>query len=560
MKQNYDFRFNMPTPSDKAIEGHKDFDALMKEFEKTTTTASPAQTRPIYITWMARAAGVAILIGGLAWVFSINSEKSIETRTIKHFASQEYVNPPIKGLRDAPTEAKLVAEKGGAIKSKSGSTYQIAANSLQTQDGQPVTGEVTIKYREMHDYVDFFLSGIPMEYDSAGTKYQLESAGMVEIYAEQNGEKLAISPERPIQVELISKLPLKKSEVVPKFNIYQLDIPERNWNFRDVDNVQLVKREEGNKGSEKEILKSIAKKERTAIASIESEFPEPKSPLKPQKANGNDFVFNLDFQGEQILSSESVSADESKRLFEKYQDAMWQVKLGTGVAASDLNQAWDNAQIKPLSNIDFELSLIKDGKPLKVIVNPVMSGEEYQNALEEYQGLLAEYSKELKARNGKVSSAIADVKDKFSNQRNSALANLEAVVDDAYYPATVINRFAVTDFGIWNCDRPYLPKGEKIAGSFVDDKNNKFDDHTAFLVDRNRNTVIRYYATEGTKVKVNEKSDNLLWIVTNDEKIAVFRPEDFAKLEESNLEKTFVLDVIDAPLASEADIREILAF
>ncbi len=559
MKHNYDFRFNMPTPSDKAIEGHKDFDALMKEFEKTTTTAPLAPTRSIYRTWMARAAGVAILIGGLVWVFTQFNSDSFEKRQDAHFASQEFVNPPIKGFKDAPTEAKLVAEKGGAIRSESGSTYQIAANSLQTQDGQPVTGEVTIKYREMHDYVDFFLSGIPMTYDSAGTTYQLESAGMVEIYAEQNGEKLAISPDRPIQVELISKLPLKKSEIVPKFNIYQLDIPARNWNFRDVDNVQLVEREE-DENSEGQILKDFAKKERSAIASVESEFPEPKSPLKPQKANGNDFVFNLDFQGDQILSSNSVSADESKKLFEKYQEAMWQVKPGTGVSANDLRQAWDDAQIKPLSNTDFELSLIKDGQRLNVIVNPVMSGEEYQKELENYQALLAEYSKQLEARNSKVSAAIAEVKDKFSNQKEEALANLEALVDDAYYPATVINRFAVTDFGIWNCDRPYLPKGEKIAGSFVDDKNNKFDDHTAFLVDRNRNTVIRYYATEGTKVNVNEKSDHLLWIVTNDEKLAIFRPEDFAKLENTDLEKTFVMDVIDAPLASEADIREILAF
>ena len=554
MKHNYDFRFNMPIPSEKAIEEHKDFEALMKEFEKTTTTAPPAQTRPIYMTWMARAAGVAILIGGLAWVFTQNSGPTFVEKQDEYFASQEFVNPPLKGFKDAPTEAKLVAEKGGAIKSKSGSTYQIAANSLQTQDGQPVTGEVTIKYREMHDYVDFFLSGIPMTYDSAGTKYQLESAGMVEIYAEQNGEKLAISPERPIQVELISKLPLKKSEVVPQFNIYQLNIEKRNWNFRDVDNIQLVEREGEGENSEKQILKDLAKKERSAIASVESEFPEPKSPLKPQKSNGNTFVFSLDFVS-------SLSVDEgSKVVFEKHKESMWQVKPGTGVTRKDLAQNWEGAQIKPLSNSDFELILINNGERLNTIVNPVMSGEEYHKALEEYQGLLAEYSKELEARNSKVSAAIADVKDKFSNQRSTALANLEALVDDAYYPATVINRFAVTDFGIWNCDRPYLPKGEKIAGSFVDDKNNKFDNHTAFLVDRNRNTVVRYYATEGTKVKVNEKSDNLLWIVTNDEKIAIFRPEDFAKLEESNLEKTFVLDVIDAPLASEADIREILAF
>lgn len=42
---------------------------------------------------------------------------------------------------------------------------------------------VKITYREFADPIDFFVSGIPMEYDSAGRKYNFESSGMCEINA-----------------------------------------------------------------------------------------------------------------------------------------------------------------------------------------------------------------------------------------------------------------------------------------------------------------------------------------------------------------------------------------
>ena len=560
--RNYDFKLNHPIPSDDAIAKHMDFAKLLSDFEKTqeveeTSKGRVVPMRPMF-RWLSAAAGVAILVGAVTFFF--NTKEDFKTKQDAYFAAMDYVNPPMADLQEAPVESKFVAEKGGTIKSPNGSKYKISPNALQTSDGSPVSGEVTIKYREMHDYVDFFLAGIPMTYDSAGIEWQLESAGMVEITAEQDGKQLQISPEKPIQVELISQLPLRKSEVVPNFNIYKLNQGVRNWEFQNVDNMQIVERIGVEEGKAEASIKKLAQQERQALASIENTLPEPLAPTKPNRANGNNFVFDMDFQGDAILQSESVNASEGAKLVEKYNDAMWQVKPGTGVGKSDINKEWDDVKIKPLSNVDFEMTFVKNGEEFKVKVNPVLSGEEYQEALEHYQGLLADYSEKLEARNDKLRSETQNVKDKFAGMKMDILKNTPSEDDDKVYPTKVINRFSVTAFGIWNCDRPYLPEGQKVEGSFVDTKNKTYDKHTAFFVDKTRNTVVRYLATEGTQVKVNEKAEQLLWVVTEDNQLAVFRPEDFAKLEENGIDQKFLMNVIEQKATSEKDIREILAF
>src|SRR5690606_29139780 len=130
------------------------------------------------------------------------------------------VNPPFTEVKKEFKTVKIKSEKGGEFSGKNGSKYTVPANALTDETGKVVEGDVTIHYREMHDYVDFFVSGIPMTYDSAGKQYQFESAGMVEIFAEMEGKRLNISPENPIKVELVTELSRSRDTEVPKYNIY----------------------------------------------------------------------------------------------------------------------------------------------------------------------------------------------------------------------------------------------------------------------------------------------------------------------------------------------------
>ena len=58
----------------------------------------------------------------------------------------------------------------------------------------------------------------------------------------------------------------------------------------------------------------------------------------------------------------------------------------------------------------------------------------------------------------------------------------------------------------------------------------------------------------------NKFSENLLWIVTSENKLAVFPPEKFKDIDKQEGEYTFVMDLVDEEIASEDDVRRILQF
>ena len=114
--------------------------------------------------------------------------------------------------------------------------------------------------------------------------------------------------------------------------------------------------------------------------------------------------------------------------------------------------------------------------------------------------------------------------------------------------------------GIWNCDRPIPPSEQRFKASFADKNGNTFHNRTAYLVDKSRNTVKQFYTAEKTPLNFNENSENLLWLLTEDNKIAVFRPEDFKRINQPKGSYQFEMTVIDKEIKSEADVRAVLHF
>ena len=72
--------------------------------------------------------------------------------------------------------------------------------------------------------------------------------------------------------------------------------------------------------------------------------------------------------------------------------------------------------------------------------------------------------------------------------------------------------------------------------------------------------MVRIYAKDGAKVRFDQKSDNLMWMVTKNNQIAVFKPNDFKKINEENDKHTFMLQVKPDALKSEEDVRKVLRF
>ena len=69
------------------------------------------------------------------------------------------VAPPIKGVDVPFKDYKVEVAKGAVLETATGSTISIPANAFIDKDGNPIEGEVTIKFREFHDATDIIASG-----------------------------------------------------------------------------------------------------------------------------------------------------------------------------------------------------------------------------------------------------------------------------------------------------------------------------------------------------------------------------------------------------------------
>jgi len=169
--------------------------AKVKTYRTPNSVEGTPRYRWIYPVLAMAAAG---LVGVVMMILNPAPKADSAAEAKAYFASQPFINPPIKTLKPTYQEQSVDANKGGTYIYENGSTVVVPPSAFINGQGGLVEGSVEIKYREFHDYVDFFISGIPMDYDSMGTRYQLESAGMVEIYAEQNGERLKMNPSTSI--------------------------------------------------------------------------------------------------------------------------------------------------------------------------------------------------------------------------------------------------------------------------------------------------------------------------------------------------------------------------
>lgn len=158
------------------------------------------------------------IIGGIALgiVASCGTQESASENTAA-------IRPPLEGVDVPMTDFTFDASRGSTIRTRTGTHIRIPEQALTDANGKPVKGKVKLRFREFHSSADILASGIPMRYDSAGTKYDFLSAGMFEIRAEQNGEALQIGEGKKIDVELAS---FREDE---GYSFYELNPQTGDW-------------------------------------------------------------------------------------------------------------------------------------------------------------------------------------------------------------------------------------------------------------------------------------------------------------------------------------------
>ncbi|HBG71553.1 MAG: hypothetical protein A2W93_07925 [Bacteroidetes bacterium GWF2_43_63] len=162
---------------------------------------------------------LVLLLGISIFAYSCGNDKNAAIRKI---------SPPVAKVDMGTNVFSIDPTKDTLLTIESGSTIFIPANSLTGADNKPYKGKAQVEYEEYMNQAEVILSGIPMQYDSAGETHYFESAGMFTIDAETpQGEKLKIADGKSVTVSQASPW----ADQTTGFNFYQFDTVAGKWRY-----------------------------------------------------------------------------------------------------------------------------------------------------------------------------------------------------------------------------------------------------------------------------------------------------------------------------------------
>ncbi len=582
MSKNYNFKFNPEQPASDEIRQHRDFEGLLQRYEAEGRRSRRSKAVRLAFRGVSAVAAAALLLLGIR--AALNLGEPAPTLSNEAFlAEQPFVDPPVEGLA-VPTFAnfRVNTAKGGVYEYPSGSKLVVPAAAFADDYGRLIGGEVDVFYREMHDYVDFFTSGMPLRYDSAGQAFQLESAGMIELYAEQNGRRVQLATGKKIDIELASEIFIRADRLnsPPAYHVYYLDTVGNQWRYQDIDRLQFLENQtvlqddplRDEKAALLLQLQAIETDQEKSLSALESSIPMPVKPLRPVQADGNRPTLELNFLDGSVEVEDTENGqvqDELAQLQRMYNNVIWQISEDSpAYDERAFSVAWESVRIRPINNRDYELTLIHPQNQVTLIVSPVMLGQDYQDALDRYAAELTAYREAMAAREARLREEREAINEQAGRKKQAALAAYDAEVDVAPQEEAgrylvrrkVINQFKADKLGVWNCARPIPVQSRPLQAKYKDQYGNTYPEEKLYLVDKSKNTVYQFYSGSDVIKGLNDSADNLIWMVTPDQKIAVLRPEQLRRINQKpGKPTTLEVELLDQP-ADAKEVRKMLAF
>lgn len=535
---------NRPKISADEIAQRQDFDSVLKA---NATANKPFFKKPWFLSGV-----VVATVAVISTIALLNKEEPdtktdlaiIETQhdslALEKVYSEELskpcIAPPIDGLNIPYTTYKVIAENGGKFEFKTGSIFTIPKNAFIDKNGNAIKGEVEIRYREFHDMVDVFVAGIPMTYDSAGTRYHFESAGMLEMKAYQNGTEVGMAKNKSINIEMAS------NDADPKHNLYLLDTAQNNWACLGKDKIvkpvaseKLEKKEPVSFNSSSEYKTLETKKAEAKIVREEKIAALPKAPAepkKPAKVNAAKYTFDIDVNTKEfpelaVYKGVLFEVGDENKNFDK---SMYDV-------------IYDNASIKngTRKNENYLLTLLKGSKKIDLIVYPVFEGKNYETAIKAFQEKFEKYTSVLESRKAEEKKIEAEYLAKVAEyqKRQEEMAKRWKEKQDEAFKALdteqkVKRVFAINNFGVYNCDNPNAyPSGVACTAELKNDLNKKLHVYDVFLVEKGRNAMFSFARNPVTNFSFDPLAKNILWTVEHGA-LYYLKPEDFDKIKNGN--------------------------
>lgn len=543
---NVKVNIKRPQITKEEIAANKNFGDVLKQYKAFHT---PFYRRSSFYAALSAAAAVVVAI--IIYIIPATDKKTLS-----------YIHPPLKKMNISPAQYSMNAESGTVITCRRGSVIKIPAKAFVDKSGKTVQGKVNVTYRELCEPVDFFISGLPAGYDSAGVQYAFESAGMIEIHASQEGKELDLDPEKVMDIMVASHEPNKQ------FNLYQLDNEKKQWVYRGKEELsssnEVADRENNTQHADAQAGGSDSNSASTnnpQLADIDSKLESARYELQKSEATLKQMELSKPFEPKEESKGHhrfTVNVSNLKDFpeFGIYKDVLFQANNeNENFDNKAYNIAWDDATLGKKGG-SYVLNLRSRDTEASYTVHPVFEGEGYIAAQKIYKQKLDEYESALlerRAAEGEKQQEMEAMVEAINESRQAAAAHIANPENLTYHNITVHG------CGIWNLANPVqFPQGAQLSAHFTDEKGKEiqFAAGKIYLVEKGRNALFSF--RDNGVISYNPEKQNMIWGVTSDNKIAVFRYDDFKAAGRQSGDYTFKMQVSNVDLADEEQVQYFL--
>lgn len=422
------------------------------------------------------------------------------------------VAPPFDGVDVSFENYTINTSKDQTFSTPSGTQIHIPSDAFVDAEGNPVEGEVAIRYREFHSAKDIIASGIPMHDHETGD--YMETAGMFEIRGEHNGKEVVLRADKKVRVDMASYVE------GDQFNFYQLGPKDCRW------------QEKGTATPQPNLAKA------QAIAALNQQLETTAKQWRTPEEVEN-MVFDM-----AVNYSKLPTLKAFKNVLWEYAGQEAELEKNEWI----FEETWDDAQVEQTPEGNYELVLTTENKSYRTKVRPILSGKDQETAL-------ANFREETAANYERL-----QLEQTQERQRIETKADL-------------LRSFEVTQMGICNWDTwirrqqegdrrcVVNPRFDELVSHMINEKPNKT---SYFYVTNNRRSVIRYnnHSLNFFIVKSNEDPGVMIAILP-DGSVALSSSEAIAAVTkgvENNAEITMPFVRLDQRIESTNDIDDLIEY
>ncbi len=439
------------------------------------------------------------------------------------------VQPPIPALDPVFEQIRFPIAEGKTWVLPSGTSIEIPADAFVDQDGKGLNGEIEMRYRELQDAFDIYLSGIPLE--AAGGN--LSTAGTFELQAQQSGIDAFLKDSTSIKVRMAS------FTSGDDYDFYQLDEYSGNW---------------ANKGTAAPEVNTERKKVKQKISRLR---PSVRFPLHSKYMAFNyqailDIYFNDDWV--KMKQDQGVPAQMKKyglgwNETQIHQDIIWKNQKIHGAL-----MVWKNLSKKAFPT----WSKTTYGKLEKI------NGNQYRYHMANKDS--SEFFSTRLLAVMPLKTLFAFPPEKWKNDYEATMVKVYEEQERLKTMAEVYRTFEVNQMGIYNWDR--LVKMEEsllLSANFSVKTENPLTELTMVYISGDNRMVVKFPKEKWPDMNLLEDKKGRIFCLLSDRKIALYPASAYQKIDFATLRKTenpehyFEMQDIEVAINSREDLIKALA-